>query len=110
MSSSVALAPAAVVAVDVGKTSAAVLVSDAERHRLLGPLVFPMTAAGLAEVINKTRAVLLLVWSGPGRSLPWTQPKGHTSMASYCTERGESPGCGSVPRWTGSTASPLATR
>ena len=52
-----------------------VLVSDAERHRLLGTLVFPMTAAGLAEVINKTRAVLLLVRSGPGRSLPWTQPK-----------------------------------
>jgi hypothetical protein len=35
MSSSVALAPAAVVvAVDVGKTRAAVLVSDAQRHRL----------------------------------------------------------------------------
>jgi transposase len=59
MSSSVALAPAAaVVAVDVGKAKAAVLVSDAQRHRLLGPLDFPMTAAGLAEVIGKTRAVL----------------------------------------------------
>jgi transposase len=59
MSSSVALAPAAVVvAVDVGKTRAAVLVSDAQRHRLLGPLDFPMTAAGLAQVISKIRAVL----------------------------------------------------
>ena len=49
MSSSVALAPAAaVVAVDVGKTTAAVLVTDAARRRLLGPLEFPMTAAGLA--------------------------------------------------------------
>ena len=43
MSSSVALAPAAaVVAVDVGKTTAAVLVTDAARRRLLGPLEFPM--------------------------------------------------------------------
>ena len=59
MSSSVAPAPAAaVVAVDVGKSTAAVLVSDAQRHRLLGPLDFPMTAAGLAQVITKTRAVL----------------------------------------------------
>jgi transposase len=59
MSSSVALAPAiAVVAVDVGKRSAAALVSDAQRRRLLGPIVFSMTAAGLAEVITKTRAVL----------------------------------------------------
>jgi transposase len=59
VSSSVALAPAAaVVAVDAGKRSAVVLVSDAQRHRLLGPLDFPMTATGLAEVINKTTAVL----------------------------------------------------
>jgi hypothetical protein len=104
MSSSVALAPAAVVAVDVGKTSAAVLVSDAERHRLLGPLVFPMTAAGLADVINKTRAVLLLVWSGPGRSLPWTQPTRDTSGWLPTTASGVSrPGCGSVRAWRVST-------
>ena len=39
MSSSVALASAtAVVAVDVGKTMAAILVTDAGRHRLLGPV------------------------------------------------------------------------
>jgi transposase len=59
MSSSVALAPAAaVVAVDVGKATAAVLVSDAQRRRLLGPLDFLMTSAGLAQVITKIRAVL----------------------------------------------------
>jgi transposase len=49
MSSSVPLAPAAaVVAVDVGKRLAALLVTDAARRRLLGPLDFPMTGAGLA--------------------------------------------------------------
>jgi hypothetical protein len=30
--------------------------------------------------------------------------KGHTGLASYYTERGETPGCGSVPAWAGSTA------
>ena len=59
MSSSVALAPAAaVVAVDVGKTTAALLVSDAQRCRLFGPIDFPMTATGLDQVIIKTAAVL----------------------------------------------------
>jgi transposase len=59
MSSSVALDPAAaVVAVDVGKRSAAVLVSDAARCRLLGPLDFSMGGAGLAEVISRSLAVL----------------------------------------------------
>jgi transposase len=59
MSSSVALAPAAaVVAVDVGKTTAALLVTDAARRRLLGPLAFPMTGLGLGGVITKTQAVL----------------------------------------------------
>lgn len=59
MSSSVALAPAAaVVAVDVGKTTAALLVSDAQRHRLFGPIDFPMTATGRDQVITKTQAVL----------------------------------------------------
>src|ERR687897_3397664 len=54
-----ALAPAAaVVAVDVGKTKAAVLVSDAQRHRLLGPLEFSMTAGGVAQVITRSQAVL----------------------------------------------------
>ena len=59
MSSSVALAPAAaVVAVDVGKTTAAVLVTDAARRRLLGPLEFPMTAAGLGRVISQAQAMV----------------------------------------------------
>ena len=61
MSTSVALAPAAaVIAVDVGKTTAAVLVTDAARHRLFGPVDFPMTGPGLGEVIGKIRAVLPL--------------------------------------------------
>jgi hypothetical protein len=30
--------------------------------------------------------------------------KGHTGLASYYTERGETPGCGSVPGCTGSMA------
>jgi hypothetical protein len=29
--------------------------------------------------------------------------KGHTGLASYYTERGETPGFGSVLAWTGST-------
>jgi transposase len=61
MSISVALEPAAaVVAVDVGKTTAAVLVTDAQRQRLLGPLEFAMTGPGMALVIKKTQAVLPL--------------------------------------------------
>jgi hypothetical protein len=36
--------------------------------------------------------------------------KGHTGLASYYTERGESPGCGSGLVWTGSTAWAPATR
>jgi transposase len=59
MSSSVALAPAAaVVAVDVGKTKAAVLVTDAARRRLLGPLEFAMTGPGLGQVIRRAQAEL----------------------------------------------------
>jgi hypothetical protein len=36
--------------------------------------------------------------------------KGHTGLAAYYIERGESPGCGSAPGWTRSTDLPLATR
>jgi hypothetical protein len=36
--------------------------------------------------------------------------EGHVGLASYYAERGEMPGCGSVPSWTGSTAWPLGTR
>lgn len=59
MSTSVALAPAAaVVAVDVGKRSAAVLVTDAARCRLLGPVEFEITGPGLGCVISQVQAVL----------------------------------------------------
>ena len=36
--------------------------------------------------------------------------KGRTRLASYYTERGESPGCGSVPAWRESTVWTSATR
>jgi transposase len=59
MSSSVAQAgPSAVVAVDVGKTTAAVLVTDAGRRRLLGPIEFSMTSPGVGQLIGKIRAVI----------------------------------------------------
>ena len=59
MSINGALAPAAaVVAVDVGKTMAAALITDVGRHRLLGPLSFSMTALGVDGVITKARAVV----------------------------------------------------
>ena len=52
MSINGALAPAAaVVAVDVGKNAAAALITDAGRHRLLGPLSFSMTAVGVEGVM-----------------------------------------------------------
>lgn len=38
-----------VVAVDVGKTSALFSVSDAARHRLIGPSEFAMTGSGLTR-------------------------------------------------------------
>lgn len=46
------------VAVDAGKTTAAVLVTDATRQRLLGPLNFSVTAVGVGEVISKARVVV----------------------------------------------------
>ena len=59
MSINGALAPAAaVVAVDVGKATASVLITDAARQRLLGPLDFPMTAVGVDSVIARARAVV----------------------------------------------------
>jgi len=36
--------------------------------------------------------------------------KGHTGLASYYAERGESLGSGSDPAWTGSRDLPLGTR
>jgi transposase len=57
MSASVAQArPTVVVAVDVGKTAAAVLVTDADRRRLLGPAEFLMTGSGVGQLISEIRA------------------------------------------------------
>lgn len=47
-----------VVAVDVGKTTVALSVTDAARRRLLGPVDFEMTSPGLAGVLAGVRAVL----------------------------------------------------
>jgi transposase len=49
---------ATVVAVDVGKNKAALSVTDAARHRLLGPVQFMMTAPALAAVVERVWAVL----------------------------------------------------
>jgi transposase len=47
-----------VVAVDVGKTSFAVLVSGADRRRLLGPVECAMTRPALNWLVDQVRAVL----------------------------------------------------
>jgi len=47
-----------VVAVDVGKTSVALSVTDATRSRLFGPVDFPVTRSGLADVQARVRRVL----------------------------------------------------
>lgn len=49
---------ASVVAVDVGKTKAALSVTSADRHRLFGPAEFAMTAPALAVVLERVCAVL----------------------------------------------------
>jgi transposase len=59
---SVQVAPVAVstvvVAVDVGKTAAALSATDGGRRRLLGPVEFAMTRSALSEVVGRLRAVL----------------------------------------------------
>jgi transposase len=50
--------PLVAVAVDVGKRSAALSVTDAARCRLLGPVEFTMTASGLREVTAKAAQVM----------------------------------------------------
>ena len=64
---------AAVVAVDVGKKTAAVSVTDAAWYRLLGPVEFAMTAPGLAVVLQRVCAVLpdtpVRVGGGGGRGI-----------------------------------------
>jgi len=47
-----------VVAVDVGKNTVALSVTDAGRHRLFGPVDFAMTGPGLAKVLTDVGAVL----------------------------------------------------
>lgn len=47
-----------VVAVDVGKTAIALSVTDAGRHRLLGPVGFEMTVRGLEGVLSLIRGRL----------------------------------------------------
>ena len=58
MSISVLAPAAAVIAVDVGKTTAAVSVTDAGRHRLFGPVDFPMTGPGVGWIVSQARAVV----------------------------------------------------
>jgi transposase len=47
-----------VVAVDVGKNTVACSVTDEKRHRLLGPVDFAMTKAGLAATLMKVGEVI----------------------------------------------------
>lgn len=47
-----------VVAVDVGKTTVALSVTDAQRHRLLGPIDFAMTGPGLTTTLKKIHEML----------------------------------------------------
>ncbi|WP_374159865.1 IS110 family transposase [Mycobacterium sp. G7A2] len=47
-----------VVAVDVGKTSALFSVTDAARHRLVGPSEFVMTGSGLTAAVEWAKAVV----------------------------------------------------
>lgn len=47
-----------VVAIDVGKNTVALSVTDDQRRRLLGPVDFAMTRAGLAATVTKIEAVV----------------------------------------------------
>jgi transposase len=59
VSERVALLPVTVVvAVDVGKTSVALSVTDGARRRLLGPVEFAMTRPGLVGAVDRIRQVL----------------------------------------------------
>ena len=49
---------AAVVAVDVGKSTVALSVTGAGRQRLFGPVDFVMTGPGLSDVLDRVRGVL----------------------------------------------------
>jgi transposase len=47
-----------VVAVDVGKTSAMLSVTDSARQRVLGPVGFSMTRSGLVAAVHRVSAVI----------------------------------------------------
>lgn len=47
-----------VVAVDVGKNTVALSVTDEQRHRLLGPVDFAMTRPGLAATLARIQEVV----------------------------------------------------
>ena len=47
-----------VVAVDVGKNTVALSVTDADRHRLFGPVDFAMTKPGLSATLARVQSVL----------------------------------------------------
>lgn len=53
-----ASAATVVVAVDVGKNTVALSVTDAGRHRLFGPIDFAMTRSGLRTVVDRVSGVL----------------------------------------------------
>ena len=48
----------AVVAVDVGKNTVALSVTDEQRHRLFGPVDFAMTRSGLEATVTRLRGVV----------------------------------------------------
>jgi hypothetical protein len=58
MSISVLAPAAAVIAVNVGKTTAMLSVTDASRRRLLEPVDFLITGPGLRQVQARVRTVL----------------------------------------------------
>jgi transposase len=62
-----------VVAVDVGKTSALLSVTDAGRHRLFGPSEFAMNRAGLAAVMAQVVASI----PSPGQVKVGVEAAGH---------------------------------
>ena len=68
------VASTVVVAVDVGKTAAALSATDDGRWRLLGPVEFAMTRSALSEVIGRLRAVLP---AGPVRVRVGVEAAGH---------------------------------
>ena len=71
------MASTVVVAVDVGKTTVALSVTDSQRHRLLGPLDFAMTAPGLAGTVEKICEVLATTALAPSSVKVGIEAAGH---------------------------------